>query len=82
MIDISKSNLKSVDYKNRKDDLITKTEIDLMMNVLMQDNIKQRLELKREIGNITPFINGKNMSQLRLDKKKKGRYRTMPKIVT
>ena len=29
------------------------------------------MELKREIGNISPFVNGKSMSQLRSDKKKK-----------
>ena len=82
VIDISKSNLKSIDYKDRKDDLIPKIAIGLTKNVLMQDNFIQKLELQREIRNITPFINGKNMSQLRSDKKKKGRCRTMPKIVT
>ena len=52
VIDISNSNLKSIDYKDRKDNLFAKIAIDLTMNVLMQDNVKQRLELQREIGKL------------------------------
>ena len=48
----------------------------------MQENVKQRLELQGEIGNITPFINGKSMAQFQSEKKKKGRCRTVPKIVS
>ena len=71
VIDISKANIKSIDYKDRKDGVITKTAIDLTKNTLMQENVKQRLELPREIGNINPFVNSKSMSQLCSDKKGK-----------
>ena len=81
VIDIIKANLKFIDYKDMMENLIAKIAIDLTKNTLMQKNAKKRLELKSEIGNIIPFVNGKSMSQLCLDLEK-GRCWTMPKIVT
>ena len=74
MIDISKSNTKSINYKDRKDNLIAKIAIDLTKNALIQENVKQRLELQSDIGNITPFVNGKSKVQFRLDKKRGKKY--------
>ena len=82
VIGINKYNLKYIEHKDGKYDLITRTAIDLTKNTLMQENVKQRLELQREIRNITHFVNGKSMSQLYLDKRKKGRFLAILKIST
>ena len=38
--------------------------IDITQNTEIQDNAKRQLELQRDVGLITPFVNGKSMSQL------------------
>ena len=40
-------------------------------NVDMQDNVKRRLELQQEVGVLTPFVNGKSMSEMRKEKRQK-----------
>ena len=59
-----------VDDKDH-DDVITKTAIDLTQDSAMHNDVKCRLELQREVGVITPFVHGKNMSQLCKEKREK-----------
>ena len=52
-------------------DVLSKRAIDLTKTIDMQDNVKRRLGLQREVGVITPFVNGKSMSELRKEKRQK-----------
>ena len=40
VIDISKANIKCIEYNDGKDDLIAKTALDSTKNTLMQENVK------------------------------------------
>ena len=50
---------------------LAKTTIDLTKNIGIQDNGKHHLELQREVGAISPYMNGKNIDTLRQEKRKK-----------
>ena len=50
---------------------VSKRAIDLTKSVDMQDNVKRRLELQQEVGVLTPFVNGKSMSEMRKEKRQK-----------
>ena len=82
VINISKSNLKCIKYRDGNDNAVSKIAMDLTKDTLMQKNVKQRLVLQREIGNITSFVNGKSMSQLRSDKNKKEGVELCRKLLT
>ena len=71
VFDMSKKYMAMVDDDETKDDIIARTAMDMTQNTEMQDNVKRRLELQREVGVITPFVNGKSMSQLRTEKRQK-----------
>ena len=70
VFDMSRKNMAEVNDDDQQDDVIARTAIDMTKNTEIQGNVKRRLELQREVGVITPFVNGKSMSQLRKEKRK------------
>ena len=70
VFDMSRKNMAEVNDDDQQDDVIARTAIDMTKNTEIQGNVKRRLELQREVGVITPIVNGKSMSQLRKEKRK------------
>ena len=58
VFDISRSSMNNVNDNEKQDDFISRTAIEITKNTDIQDNFKLRLELQREVGVITPFVNG------------------------
>ena len=72
LIDLSRSNMNELTRQQKHGfDVLSKSAIDLTKSVDMQDNVKRRLELQREVGELTPFVNGKSMSEMRKEKRQK-----------
>ena len=72
LIDLSRSNMNELTRQQKYGfDVLSKSAIDLTKSVDMQDNVKRRLELQREVGELTPFVNGKSMSEMRKEKRQK-----------
>ena len=71
VFDMSRSSMNNVNDNEKQDDVISRTVIGITKNTDIQENVKRRLELQREVGIIASFVNGKSMLQLRKEKRRK-----------